>query len=60
MEVSLHSSIHAFGYPRNILESCFFSKADEDKTILLQLLKPLRPDDPEKSRGALGLTQPHI
>jgi hypothetical protein len=60
MELSFHSSIYPFGYPENILKSCVLSNADEDKTMLLVLLKPLRPDDPATSRVALGLSQPPI
>jgi hypothetical protein len=58
MELSLHSPIHPFGYPENTLKSCVLSSADEDKSMLL--IKPLRLDDPETSRAALGLIQPPI
>jgi hypothetical protein len=57
MELSLHSSIHPFGYPENIPKSCVLSNADEDKSTLLVLRKPLRLIDPETSRAALGLTK---
>jgi hypothetical protein len=60
MELSLHSSIHPFGYPENILKSCVLSSADEDKRMLLVLIKALGLDDPETSTAALGLIQPPI
>jgi hypothetical protein len=57
MELRLHSSMHPFGYPENILKSCILSYSDQNKSMLLVVLKPLRLDDPETSRMALGLTQ---
>lgn len=47
MELCLHSSIHAFGYPKNFLKSYILSTADEDKAMLPVLLKLLRLDDTE-------------
>jgi hypothetical protein len=60
MERCLHSSTYAFGYPKNFLKSCVLSTADEDKSMLLVQIKPLRLDDPETSRKALVHTHPRI